>query len=54
MSDAVILAVVAMVCVIIGGPVVLAMYFGRWFHGRANKDGFELSTGPAGQKPEAK
>jgi hypothetical protein len=51
MSDALILAVVAMVCVTVGGPIVLSMHLGRRAAGRATRDGFELSTGPDERGP---
>ena len=47
MSDNIVtVAVVGMVCVAIGAPVVLAIYTGSNFTGRASKNGIELSTKP--------
>ena len=45
MSDALILPVVAKVCVTIGGPVTLTLYFGRAFSGRATTGSIEVATG---------
>ena len=44
MHEAVVLGSVAMVCVTIGGTVVLALFLGRNFVGRATKNSVEVST----------
>ncbi|QJW95387.1 hypothetical protein [Frigoriglobus tundricola] len=51
MSDALVLGVVAMVCVTIGTPATVALFLGRRFRGRASKDSIELSTSAGDDKP---
>lgn len=51
MSDAVILATVAMVCVTVGCPVILAICFGRRLFGRASSNSIEFGTGPDEKRP---
>ena len=53
MSDALILAVVGMVCVSTVGPITLALYLGRRFTGRASKDAFEVSLSPGSDPRQA-
>ena len=54
MSEITILGVVAMVCVSVALPTILAMYLGRKLHTRASQDGFEVSTSPTEPKSPKK